>query len=97
MRKLDQDELGSLAINTVVRTLYAKLKGSFNSTNFEMDAKGCGVYMLSDEKKPVLIQVYKGCSNILTTKYISHSSSNFQWNIRVCYRGNIGQILLQTE
>ena len=104
MRKLDQDELGWLAINTVVRTLYAKLKGSFNSTNFEMDAKGCDVYMLSDEKKPVLIQVYKGCSNIFryilyiwTTKYISHSSSNFERNRRVCYMGNIGQILLQTE
>ena len=45
MGKLDQDKLGCLAINTVVRTLYAKLKGSFNSTNFEMDAKGCDVYV----------------------------------------------------
>ena len=45
MRKLNQDELGWLAINTFVWTLYAKLKGSFNSTNFEMDAKGCDVYV----------------------------------------------------
>ena len=52
-------------MNTFVRTLYAKLKGSFNSTNFEMDGNGCDVYMLSDEKKPGLIQAILKQSNFL--------------------------------
>ena len=57
--------LGWLAMNTFVRALYAKLKGSFNSTNFEMDGNGCDVYMLSDEKKPGLIQANLKQSNFL--------------------------------